>query len=163
MGGSRDVSADRHAAAARRGLAQLPADGLVAGSQDRRGDRVTPGGAHPLLRHVDRARGHHSAFYPYGPGAARRDGHVRPGSALELTALPARTTERLANAEMVCWTDTARLRGRLSSPSGEDEAGRLSALARSRSRPARASFPDTLVLLLRFEAGDGDVASVLEL
>src|SRR5262249_2900256 len=78
--------ADRHAAAARRGLAQLPADGVVAGSQDRCGDRVTPGGASPFLRHVDRVRGRNGALYPYGPGAARRDGHVRPGLALELTA-----------------------------------------------------------------------------
>src|SRR5262249_44616240 len=98
MGRSRDVSADRHAAAARRGLAQLPADGVVAGSQDRRGDRVTPGGAHPLLRYVDRVRGLHGALHPYGPGAARRNGHVHPGLAVELTARPvsrvsARTAE----------------------------------------------------------------------
>src|SRR5262249_36022326 len=77
----------------------LPADGVVAGSQDRRGDRVTPGGARPLLRHVDRVRGRHGALHPYGPGAARRDGHVRPGLALELTARPVRTPERLTNAE----------------------------------------------------------------
>src|SRR4029078_4516972 len=40
MVGSRDVSADRDAPATRRGSAQLPADGVVAGSQDRRGYRV---------------------------------------------------------------------------------------------------------------------------
>src|SRR5262249_5108789 len=34
-----------------------------------------------------------------GPGAARRDGHVRPGLALELTARPVRTPARLTNAE----------------------------------------------------------------
>jgi len=44
MGGRRNVSADRHAAAARRRAAQLPADGVVAGSQDRRTDPVTPDG-----------------------------------------------------------------------------------------------------------------------
>src|ERR1700719_4228751 len=37
MGRRRDVSADRHAAAARRRAAQLPADGVVAGSRDSRG------------------------------------------------------------------------------------------------------------------------------
>src|SRR5262249_30535090 len=75
------------------------ADGVVAGSQDRRGDRVTPGGTHPLLRHVDRVRGLHGALHPYGPRAARRDGHVCPGLVLELTAPPAKTPKRLANAE----------------------------------------------------------------
>ncbi len=75
MGGSRDVSTDRHAAAPRRRAAQLPADGVVAGSQDRRGDRVTPGRAHAVLRHVDRVRGRHGGLHPYRPGAARRDGH----------------------------------------------------------------------------------------
>ena len=64
MGRCGDVFTDRHAAAARRGAAQLPADGVVAGSQDRRGDRVTPGGAHPLLWHVDRVRGLHGALHP---------------------------------------------------------------------------------------------------
>src|SRR5262249_16871681 len=43
MGGRRHVSADRHAAAARRRAAQLPADGVVAGSQDRRAGPVTAG------------------------------------------------------------------------------------------------------------------------
>src|SRR5262245_6318404 len=99
MGRCGDVSTDRHAAAARRGAAQLPADGVVAGSQDRRGDRFPPGGTHPLLWHVDRVRGRHGALRPYGPGAARRDGHVRPGLALELAARPVRTPERLTNAE----------------------------------------------------------------
>src|SRR5262245_52748914 len=36
MGRSRDVSPDRHAAAPSRGLAQLPTDGMVAGSRDSR-------------------------------------------------------------------------------------------------------------------------------
>ena len=42
MGRPRHVSADRHAVAARRGAAQLPADGVVAGSQDRRRRRCHP-------------------------------------------------------------------------------------------------------------------------
>ena len=79
MGRRRHVSADRHAAAPRRRAAQLPADGVVGVSQDRRGGPVTPGRAHPLLRHVDRVRGRHGGLRPYGPGAARRDGHVRRG------------------------------------------------------------------------------------
>ena len=43
MGRPRDVSADRHASTPRRRAAQLPADGVVAGSRDGRGDPVTPG------------------------------------------------------------------------------------------------------------------------
>lgn len=81
MGRRRHVSADRHAVAARRRAAQLPADVVVGVSQDRRGDPVAAGRAHPLLWHVDRVRGRHSGLRPYGPGAARRDGHVRRGSA----------------------------------------------------------------------------------
>jgi nitroreductase len=61
MGRRRRVSADRHAAAPRRRAAQLPADGVVGVSQDRRGGPVTPGRTHPLLRHVDRVRGRHGA------------------------------------------------------------------------------------------------------
>ena len=38
---------------------------------------VTPGRAHPLLRHVDRLRGRRGGLRPHGPGAASRDGHVR--------------------------------------------------------------------------------------
>jgi len=60
----RHASADRHAVAARRRVAQLPADGVVAGSQDRRGHRVTPGRAHALLWHVDRVRGRHGRLRP---------------------------------------------------------------------------------------------------
>ena len=80
MGRRRHVSADRHAAAPRRRATQLPADGVVGVPQDRCGDSVTPGRAHPLLWHVDRVRGRHGGLRPYGPGAARRDGHVRRGS-----------------------------------------------------------------------------------
>jgi hypothetical protein len=64
-------------AAPRRRAAQLPADGVVAGSRDGRGGPVTLGRAHPLLRHVDRVRGPHGELRPYGPRPARRDGHVR--------------------------------------------------------------------------------------
>src|SRR5882724_10706202 len=77
MGRRWHVSADRHAAAPRRRTAQLPTDGVVAGSRDSRGDPVTLGRAHPLLRHVDRVRGPHGALSPYGPCPARRDGRVR--------------------------------------------------------------------------------------
>jgi hypothetical protein len=77
MGRRRHVSADRHATAPRRRAAQLPADGVVAGSRDGRGGPVTLGRTHPLLRHVDRVRGPHGELRPYGPRPARRDGHVR--------------------------------------------------------------------------------------
>ena len=43
MGRRWRVSADRHAAAPRRRAAQLPPDGVVGVSQDRRGGPVTPG------------------------------------------------------------------------------------------------------------------------
>ena len=77
MGRCRHVSADRHAAAPRRRAAQLPADGVVAGSRDGRGGLVTPGRAHPLLRHVDPVRGPHGDLRPYRPRPARRDGEIR--------------------------------------------------------------------------------------
>src|SRR5215510_12656199 len=80
MGRRWHVSADRNAAAPRRRAPQLPADGVVGVPQDRCADRVTPGRAHPLLWHVDRVRGRYSELRPYGPGAARRDDHVRRGS-----------------------------------------------------------------------------------
>src|ERR1700754_3596219 len=48
-----------------RWAAQLPADGLVAGSRDGRGGPVTPGRADALLRHVDRARGPQGELHPY--------------------------------------------------------------------------------------------------
>src|SRR5262245_19405984 len=79
MGRRRYVSADRHAAAARRRAAQLRPDGVVGVPQDRRGHPVTPRRAHSLLWHVDRVRGRHSALHAYGPGTARRDRQVRPG------------------------------------------------------------------------------------
>ncbi|MDH6231740.1 nitroreductase [Mesorhizobium soli] len=77
MGRRRHVSADNHAAAPRRRAAQLPADGVVAGSRDCRGGPVALGPAHPLLRHVDRVRGPHGELRPYGPRPAPGDGHVR--------------------------------------------------------------------------------------
>jgi RNA polymerase sigma-70 factor (ECF subfamily) len=36
---------------------------------------------------VDRVRGRHGGLRPYGPGAARRDGHVRPGLVLAVNAV----------------------------------------------------------------------------
>src|SRR5215467_14445195 len=77
MGRRRHVPTDGHAAASRRRAAQLPADGVVGISQDGREGAVAPEGTHPLLRHVDRVRGRDGRSPPYGPGAARRDGHVR--------------------------------------------------------------------------------------
>ena len=59
------------------GLHSCPQMAWSTGSQDRRGRLVTPGRAHALLRHVDRLRGRHGGLHPYGPGADRRDGHVR--------------------------------------------------------------------------------------
>src|SRR5215831_3294390 len=56
MGRRRHVSADRHAAAPRRRAAQLPADGMVAGSRDSRGGPVTSRRPYPLLRYVNRVR-----------------------------------------------------------------------------------------------------------
>ena len=82
MGGRRHVPADSDAATPRRRTAQCPADGVVGVSQDGREGAVAPEGAHPLLRHVDRVRGRDGRSTPYGPGAARRDGHVRRGSFL---------------------------------------------------------------------------------
>ena len=66
MGRRRHVSTDRHAAAPRRRAAQLPADGMVAGSRDSRGGSVTSGWAHPLLRHVDPVRGPRGELHPSG-------------------------------------------------------------------------------------------------
>ena len=60
-----------------RRAAQLPADGVVAGSRDGHGGPFTTGRAHPLLRHVDRARGPQGGRPSYGPRPARRDGDVR--------------------------------------------------------------------------------------
>jgi len=92
MGGSRNVSTERHAAPPHRRAAQLPADGVVVGAQDRRRDRVTPRRAHALLRHVDRLRRHHRRLHPYRPGAARRDGEVYRGLKLRRLANQDRPT-----------------------------------------------------------------------
>ena len=57
MGRRGHVSAVGDAAPSRGGSTQLPADGVVAGPQDRRRHRVAAGRAHALLRDVDRLPG----------------------------------------------------------------------------------------------------------
>ena len=77
MGRRRHVSADRHAAAARRRAAQLPADGVVGVSADRRGGPVTADG---LILFCGMSIGYEDPTVSYartGRGPARRDGHVR--------------------------------------------------------------------------------------
>jgi hypothetical protein len=66
MGRRRHVFADHHAAPRRR-AAQLPADGVVAGSRDSRGGPVTSRRPYPLLRYVNRVRRSHGDLRPYGP------------------------------------------------------------------------------------------------
>ena len=61
---------EMYAAATRRRTAQLPADGMVAGSPDSRGGSVTPGSPHPLLRHVNWVRRSYGDLPAYGPRPA---------------------------------------------------------------------------------------------
>jgi nitroreductase len=70
MGRRWHVFADHHAAAPRRRTAQLPADGVVAGSRDSRGGPVTSRRPYPLLRYVNRVRRSHGDLRPYGPRPA---------------------------------------------------------------------------------------------
>ena len=52
------------------GLHSCPQDGLVAGSQDRCGDRATAGWTCPLLCHGDRICGFHRELQPHGAGTS---------------------------------------------------------------------------------------------
>jgi nitroreductase len=69
-GRRRHVPADDHAAASRRGAAQLPAEGVVGVLQDGRGGRFAAERAHAVLRHVNRVRGHHRELRPHRPRPA---------------------------------------------------------------------------------------------
>ena len=92
------------------GLHSCPQMAWSSVSQDRRGGPVTPGRAHPLLRHVDRVRGRHGGFTPVRAG--RRSTRRSRSSTVSPRAQRLSGTTTAASATARSWEpDSTTARG----------------------------------------------------